>query len=271
MGTALAQLALRRGHQVVLFDQNPQHVTEARERIARAFESTPTDAEHPPLDPGSVERLRTVSELGELAEVEIVVETVVDARESKRGMLSRLDAVCAEATVIVTTTGTLSITNLAAATGHPERVIGIHFPRPVASVAIAEVVSGLRTNEATKAKALALVSSLDKTPIQVKNRPGFLVNRLANILRLESVRLLEEHVTDAATVDTLLAAMGFSPGPLARMDALGVDAALSVSRALYEGNLGEPRYQPSLLQAEMVDAGLHGRKAGKGFHEYPAR
>jgi 3-hydroxybutyryl-CoA dehydrogenase len=271
VGASLAQLALQRGHRVVLFDQSSENLNEARQRIARVLEAPPVDAESPARDPGSLQRLESVTEIGGLAEAEIVIETVVDSRESKRAVLSRLAAACPETAVVVTTTGTLSITNLAAMIGHPERVIGIHFPRPVASTAIAEVVAGLRTNESTIAQALALVRSLDKTPIQVKNRPGFLVNRLANLFRLEAVRLLEEEVADSVTVDALLTALGFSSGPLAQMDALGVDACLAMSRALYEGNLGEPRYQPSLLQAEMVDAGLNGRKAGKGFHEYPAR
>ena len=271
VGASVAQLALQRGHRVILFDQNPQHLQEAHDRIARVLEAPPTDAESPVLDPGSLQGLETVTEIGGLAGAEIVIETVVDSRESKRAVLSRLDAVLGETTVVVTTTGTLSITNLAAIMSQPERVIGMHFPRPVANTAIAEVVSGLRTSEDTISQALALARSLDKTPIQVRNRPGFVVNRLTNLFRLEAVRLLEENVADPATVDGLLTALGFPSGPLARMDALGVDACLAMSRALYEGNLGEPRYQPSLLQAEMVDAGLNGRKAGKGFHEYPTR
>jgi len=271
VGASLAQLALQRGHRVILFDQNLQHLQEAHGRIARVLQAPPTDAETPARDSGSLQGLETVTEIAGLAQAEIVIETVVDSRESKRAVLSRLDAVLGEATVVVTTTGTLSVTNLAAMLRHPERVIGIHFSRPVANTAIAEVVSGLRTSEDTISQALALTRSLDKSPIQVRNRPGFVINRLTNLFRLEAVRLLEEGVADPTTVDALLAALGFPSGPLARMDALGVDACLAMSRALYEGNLGEPRYQPSLLQAEMVDAGLNGRKAGKGFHEYPTR
>jgi len=146
VGASLAQLALQRGHRVILFDQNPQHLQEAHDRIARVLEAPPMDAESPARDLGSLQGLETVTEIDDLAGAEMVIETVVDSRESKRAVLSRLDAALGEATVVVTTTGTLSITNLAAMASHPERVIGIHFPRPVASTAIAEVVSGLRTN-----------------------------------------------------------------------------------------------------------------------------
>lgn len=265
VGTALARLGLRSGFEVILFDQHARSMSDARESLARELE--PGEGRQPIPEAA----LRLTETLDDLAGAELVIEAVMDTRDSKKALLTRLDAVCQAGTSIATTTGTLSITALAATTGHPERIIGMHFARPVASTELVEIVPGLRTTPEVIEQALAVAKALGKTSILVKNRPGFLANRLANSLRLESVRVLEDSVADPATVDALLGAMGFSPGPLARMDAAGLDACLAISQALFEGNLGEPRYQPPLLQVEMVDAGYTGRKAGKGFHEYPAR
>jgi 3-hydroxybutyryl-CoA dehydrogenase len=270
IGTTLARLALRAGLQVTLFDQNAQNLDEAREKLTRGLRPTggKQETESAAGTPPTMS-LQTTANIADLAEMETVIEAVADTRDGKRALLARLEAACSEHTVLCTTLSTQSVSALGSTLSRPEMLIGLHIPRPVASARALEVVPGLRTSQATIDRVLTLAQTLRKTPIVVKNRPGLIVDRLAGMMRLEAVYAVEEGVADASTIDALHTAMGFAAGPLAQLDAIGLNHALATSRALFDGNLGESRFRPSLLLVEMVDAGWTGRSAGKGFHDYP--
>ncbi len=270
MGTTLARPALRAGLQVTIFDPNAQSLEEAREKLARVQRPAAGDRDaDSPEGASAPGELRTTSNIDDLANMEIVIEAGVDSRDGKRGLLLRLEAACSERTVLCTVTSTQSVTALGAALSRPDMLIGLHLPRPANAARAIEVVPGLRTSLDTIERALTLARALGKTPILVKNRPGLIVDRLAGMMRLEAVYAIEEGVADAATIDALHTAMGFASGPLAQLDAIGLNHALATSRALFDGALGESRFRPSLLLIEMVDAGWTGRSAGKGFHGYP--
>jgi 3-hydroxybutyryl-CoA dehydrogenase len=271
MGTTLARLALRAGLQVTIFDQSTQNLEEAAEKLAPAMNRKGVDRDTDAQDSGTaVIGLRTTSNISDLAEMEIVIEAVTEARDGKLTLLLRLETACSEHTVLCTTTSTQSVTALGASLSRPDMLIGLHIPRPIASARAVEVVLGLRTSQAAVGAVLTLARALGKTPIVVKNRPGLIVDRLAGMMRLEAVYAVDEGVADPLTIDALHTAMGFAAGPLAQLDTIGLHHALNASRSLFEGTLGESRFRPSLLLVEMVDAGWTGRSAGKGFHDYPS-
>ncbi|MGH2344971.1 MAG: 3-hydroxyacyl-CoA dehydrogenase family protein [Chloroflexota bacterium] len=272
MGAALARLALRSGLKVTLFDPNPQSLEEARGRLTHGPRAGSGDQDPDPLAPASsLTNVRTTAEIADLANLDAVIETVVDTRDAKRTLLVRLDAACSDRTLLCTTTATQSISALGAAVSRPELLIGMHFLRPVGAGRVVEIVAGLRTSARAIERAHSLATMLGKTPIAAGNRPGFVVDRLAGMMRMEAVYAIEEGAADPQTIDGLLEAMGFASGPLAQLDTIGLDHALAAARALFESYLGESRFRPPLLLAEMVDAGWTGRSTGKGFHDYGAR
>lgn len=272
MGATLARLALRSGLEVTLFDPNAQSLEETREKLTRRSPSGSGEQDQESAAHSSpLGSLQTTAEITDLANLDAIIETVVDTRDAKRALLVRLDGACSDHTLLCTTTAMQSISALGAAVSRPELLVGMHFLRPVGSSRAVEIVPGLRTSTAAVERAHALAGMLGKTPIAVKNRPGFVVDRLAGILRLEAVYAVEEGVADARTIDSLLEAVGFSSGPLAQLDTIGLDHALAADRALFERTLGESRFRPPLLLIEMVEAGWTGRSAGKGFHDYGAK
>jgi 3-hydroxybutyryl-CoA dehydrogenase len=270
MGTTMARFALRAGLQVTIFDENAQNLEDAQEKLSRSARRSTDDSENRAPD-GSprADGLHTTSNIDDLVDMDTIIETAADSRDGKRALLLRLEAACSEHTVLCTTISTQSISALGSTLLRPEMLLGLHLPRPVPATRAIEVVPGLRTSPAVIDRTAALIRSLGKTPIVVKNRPGLIVDRLAGMMRLEAVYAVEEGVADASTVDALHTAMGFTAGPLAQLDAIGLNHVLATSRALFDGSLGESRFRPPLLLVEMVDAGWTGRAVGKGFHGYP--
>ena len=151
---------------------------------------------------------------------------------------------------------------------HPERVVGIHFFNPAHVMKLVEVVSGAHTSKAIAQKAFDFVKGLGKTPIMAADAPGFIVNRVARHYYVESLKVLEENVTDFENIDNLLESVGFKMGPFRLMDLIGVDTNFSVTSSMYALFHQDSKFRPSRIQQQKVDAGFHGRKSGKGFYEY---
>lgn len=213
-------------------------------------------------------RVSTSTDLAALAGTDLVIEAATEDLELKLKIFAQLDQIVAADTIIATNTSSISITRLAAATGRAEKIIGMHFFNPVPMMALVELIRGLQTSEDTYAAVEEVARLVGKTPVQVRNSPGFVVNRMLCPMINEAVFALAEGLATAAEIDEAMKLGCNHPiGPLALCDMIGLDVELAVMQVLFEG-FKDPKYRPAPLLVEMVEAGYLGRKAGRGFFEY---
>lgn len=274
IGAGIARMALQHGATVALYDADMGKLQRGRERVAQGLALL--------IDRGrlaaeardeALGRLATANDLRSLpglVEAELVVEAVPEQMALKREIIATLDTLIGDEAILATTTAALSITAIAAAAASPARVIGMHFFNPVHATKLVEIVPGLRTGAEIISRSMEQARAWGKTPLQVKNRPGFIVNRVARPFTDEAIRILDEGVAPVETVDAVITAMGFRQGPFALMDTVGLNVTLAISEAMYAASYDEPRYRPHPLHAEMVDACLLGRATGRGFYDYAA-
>jgi 3-hydroxybutyryl-CoA dehydrogenase len=213
-------------------------------------------------------RIQTSTSLDALRAADLVIEAATENLDLKLEIFGRVDQVAKSDAIIATNTSSISITRLAAATKRPDRVIGMHFFNPVPVMALVELIKGLPTSDATYAAAEAIAKKIGKTPVKVKNSPGFVVNRMLCPMINEAVFALGEGLATAAEIDEAMKLGCNHPiGPLALCDLIGLDVELAVMQVLFEG-FKDPKYRPAPLLVEMVEAGYLGRKTGRGFHTY---
>jgi 3-hydroxybutyryl-CoA dehydrogenase len=213
-------------------------------------------------------RIRTSTSLDALREADLVVEAATENLGLKLELFGRIDRVAKADAIVATNTSSISITRLAAATQRPDKVIGMHFFNPVPVMQLVELIKGLQTSDATYAAAEALTKKIGKTPVKVKNSPGFVVNRMLCPMINEAIFALGEGLATAAEIDEAMKLGCNHPiGPLALCDLIGLDVELAVMQVLFEG-FKDPKYRPAPLLVEMVEAGYLGRKTGRGFHTY---
>jgi 3-hydroxybutyryl-CoA dehydrogenase len=216
----------------------------------------------------AMSHIKTTSTLGDLASCDYVIEAATENEALKVKILKDLDAILKPETIIATNTSSISITQLAAATKRADRFIGMHFFNPVPLMALVELIRGLATSDATLATAHALSVALGKTPITVKNSPGFVVNRILCPMINEAIFCLQEGLATAEDIDNGMKLGTNHPiGPLALADMIGLDVMIAVMNVFYEG-FNDPKYRPAPLLKEMVAAGYLGRKTGRGFYNY---
>ena len=213
-------------------------------------------------------RIQTSTSLDALRAADLVIEAATENLDLKLEIFGRIDQVAKAEAIIATNTSSISITRLAAATKRPDQVIGMHFFNPVPVMQLVELIKGLQTSDATFTATEAIAKKIGKTPVKVKNSPGFVVNRMLCPMINEAVFALGEGLATAPEIDEAMKLGCNHPiGPLALCDLIGLDVELAVMQVLFEG-FKDPKYRPAPLLVEMVEAGYLGRKTGRGFHAY---
>lgn len=269
MGRGIAYVAITHGAEVVLYDVAAEALTGARTQIEGWLREAVAKGRLEEAEgQEALRRLHLTERLEDLAAAEVVIEAAPEDLALKQDLFRRLDQCCAPTALLASNTSSLSITALGAATRRPERVAGMHFFNPASVMRLVEVVRGLATSEETVRALVDLARRWGKTPVVVKDTPGFIVNRVARPFYLEALRLVGEGVADPPTIDRLVRALGFRMGPFELMDLIGLDVNLAVSESVYRAFFEEPRFRPHPLQRQMVQAGRLGRKAGQGWYRY---
>ena len=270
MGAGIAQIAALGGYETLLHDPVPEALETGVERLRAALGKGAERGRWSEEEAtAAARRVAAAGSLGDLAECDLVVEAAPEDLELKRELFAALAGACGAETILASNTSSLPVTAIAAGVPHPERVVGMHFFNPPALMKLVEVVATERSGEAALEATTEVGRRMGRTPIRARDSPGFIANRLARPFSLESLRMLEQGVADAPTIDRVVRlGGGFRMGPFELLDLIGLDVNLSVARSFYAQG-GEPaRWRPSPIQERMVGEGLLGRKAGRGFYAY---
>lgn len=269
MGSGIAQVCAAAGLRVTLCDLNRDALERgisaikgSLERLVAKEKLSQGDAE------AIVDRIATSSVLENLAKADIVIEAASENETIKRAIFKDLDQICQPRAILATNTSSISITRLAAVTQRPGQVIGMHFMNPVPMMKLVEVIRALQTEDAVFDAVNDLAKQVGKVPVDVKDAPGFVANRILLPMINEAVFCLHEGLATAKEIDTVMKlGMSHPMGPLALADLIGLDTCLSIMEVLYDG-FKDSKYRPCPLLVQMVDAGYLGRKSGRGFFTY---
>ncbi|MFH8344830.1 3-hydroxyacyl-CoA dehydrogenase [Streptomyces sp. NPDC018045] len=270
MGQGIAQVALVAGHPVRLYDALPGRAAEAAEAIGRRLDRLVEKGKLAPAERAAARaRLSPATALPELADAALVVEAIVEDLGAKQQLFAALEDVVGEHCLLATNTSSLSVTAVAGALRLPGRFVGLHFFNPAPLLPLVEVVSGFTTDTSVATTAYETAAAWGKSPVRSADTPGFIVNRIARPFYAEALRLYEERAADPATIDAVLRESGgFRMGPFELMDLIGQDVNEAVTRSVWEGFFHDPKFTPSLAQRRLVEAGLLGRKTGRGWYDY---
>jgi 3-hydroxybutyryl-CoA dehydrogenase len=268
MGAGIAHVFALHGHEVLLNDVDEMRIRRGIDGIAKRLDREVEKGRMTELERGRVlEHIDPRPHFRDL-EVDLAIEAATEDLAMKRDLFARIDENTAPETILATNTSSISITTLAATTSKPERVIGMHFMNPVPVMPLVEVIRGAATSNATAEAIVALATSLGKTPVESRDFPGFIANRILMPMINEAIYTLYEGVASVDAIDTVMRlGMNHPMGPLTLADFIGLDTCLAILTVLYEG-FGDPKYRPCPLLRQYVAAGWYGKKSGRGFYDY---
>ena len=269
MGAGIIQVLAQNGYEVVMRARRESSVEKGLATVNKNLDKmvakekiTAEEAE------GVFGRIQGSTDINIIADADLVIEAATEDMEAKKALFAELNGICKPETIIATNTSSLSITEIAAASGRPDKVIGMHFFNPVPAMKLVEIIKGLATSEETKAAIVALTESLGKTPVEVEEAPGFVVNRVLIPMVNEAIGILADGVADVKGIDSAMKLGANHPmGPLELGDLIGLDVVLAIMDVMYS-EYGDPKYRAHVLLRKMVRAGKLGRKTGIGFYDY---
>lgn len=270
MGTGIAQVVAVAGHEVLLFDARDGAAQAACESIRKVLASLVDKGRMTAEQASSASsRLNAASSLNEFKQAALVVEAIVENLAAKQQLFASLEEIVSSHCVLATNTSSISITSIGAKLKHPSRLVGMHFFNPVPLMALVEVISGLATSPVVADCIEVTAKAWGKLPVRATSTPGFIVNRVARPFYAEALRLLLEQAADPVSIDAVMReAGGFRMGPFELMDLIGHDVNFAVTQSVFEAYHHDPRFTPSVIQKELLNAGFLGRKSGRGFYSY---
>ncbi|MDY5912449.1 MAG: 3-hydroxybutyryl-CoA dehydrogenase [Inconstantimicrobium porci] len=269
MGSGIAQAFAQKGYEVIVRDIKDEFVDRGLGNIRKGLEKRVARGKMTEEDKDAIlSKISGTTDMNLAADCDLVVEAAVENMKIKQSIFAELDKICKPETVLASNTSSLSITEVAVATGRPDKVIGMHFFNPAPVMKLVEVIRGAATSDETFATVKALAEAIGKTPVEVKEAPGFVVNRILIPMINEAAFILQEGVATAEDIDTAMKLGSNHPmGPLELGDLIGLDVCLAIMDVLYN-ETGDSKYRACTLLRKYVRAGWLGRKSGRGFHNY---
>jgi 3-hydroxybutyryl-CoA dehydrogenase len=272
MGSGMAQIAAEAGCEVILVDAHEHALARSKEQLERVMNRLLEKGRKTAEESADLQsRIRRTTDLVDLQTCDLVIEAIVEQLQAKSDLFKALEAILPREAVLATNTSSLSVTALAQACDHPQRVVGLHFFNPAPLMALVEVIPALQTDPDLVEHAVANMRAWGKAPAVAKDTPGFIVNRVARPFYSEALRIHEEGLASVADIDASMRAAGFKMGPFELMDLIGHDVNYAVTSTVHEAFYGDPRYRPSHVQRQLVAAGWLGRKSGRGFYAYDGK
>lgn len=268
MGSGIAQICAMAGYRTLLFDIDSELTSKALSRIeSNLIQGIEKGKISSDQKNSTLVNLKTTSSLHDL-KADLLIEAIVEKLEMKQELFAKLEKVNGGKAILATNTSSIPVTKIASVLEKPANCIGLHFFNPPHIMKLVEVISGTATSPGLVEMMKTFSESLEKIPVVAKDSPGFIVNRVARHFYVEALQILEEGVADVETIDLLLQSSGFKMGPFRLMDLIGIDTNFSVTDSMYNAFHQAPKFRPSRIQEQKVNAGELGKKTGKGFYDY---